>query len=52
MQKKKVEYIKHYSECRCKSKNKECRFCQGTGKFHQGYYLIANGIGFYVDTLK
>lgn len=52
MGKEKVEFKKHYSKCRCKGKIKECRFCNGTNKFHQGYYLIAGNIGFYVDTLK
>ena len=51
-EKKKVEFKKHYSKCRCKGKIEKCRFCNGTKKYHQGYYLIANGIGFYVDTLK
>ena len=52
MKEKNVKYEKHYSECRCKGENKNCRFCQGSGKFHQGYYLITNGIAFYVDTFK
>lgn len=52
MSKENVKFEKHYSECRCKGKIKDCRFCGGTGKFHQGYYLITNGIGFYVDTIK
>lgn len=47
-----VKFEPHYSECRCKLQKKDCRFCDGTGKFKQGYIFTANGIGFYVDTIK
>ena len=52
MVKDKTEVKEHYTECRCKGKNKNCQFCGGTNKFLQGYYLITKGMGFYIDTLK
>ena len=51
----KLEVVPHIVECRtCKfyGADPNCKDCNGTGHYHQGYIHIVNGIAFYGETIK
>ena len=51
---KKVEFIPLMKDCTYHHLNEKgiCRNCGNTGKYKDGYYLIAGKTAYFVDTVK